>query len=265
MVLITSRANSQIKAIRALRSRRERERTGVFFAEGGRVVAEALKAEADIETLVIASARLSEAERLLVDEAARGGAPVLEISPEVFDSLSFRGEPQAVGAVVRRRRDVLPEAALGERCWVAVHEVQHPGNLGTLIRTCDAAGGAGVILTGPSTDPYHPVAVRGSLGAIFSQKLIETTPEAFASWTRRYHCTVVGTSPAGEVDYREAEYSTPVVLLMGSERVGLSPDQAALCHQVVRIPMAGVVDSLNLSVAAALVLYEVYRKTAAIR
>src|SRR5262249_6376754 len=124
----------------------------------------------------------------------------------------------------------------------------------------DAAAGAGVILTGASTDPYHPIAVRGSLGAIFSQRIIETSADEFAAWARHYPCQVVGTSPAAEADYREVTYRPPVVCLMGSERTGLTPEQTALCDAVVRIPMAGKVDSLNLSVASALVLYEVYRQ-----
>jgi TrmH family RNA methyltransferase len=174
--------------------------------------------------------------------------------------VSFRGDPDSLGAVVRQRHDALPDQPAGEMAWVAVHDIQHPGNLGTLIRTCDAAGGSGVILSGTSTDPYHPVAVRGSLGAIFSQRIVQTSQAEFAGWAKRYGARVVGTSPAGASDYREAKYKPPVVILSGSERVGLTPDQLAICDEVVRIPMAGAVDSLNLSIATALVLYEVARQ-----
>jgi TrmH family RNA methyltransferase len=144
---------------------------------------------------------------------------------------------------------------------VALPDIQHPGNLGTISRTCDAIGGDGVVLSGRTTDPYHPIAVRGTLGSIFSQRIVKARPAELARWLRSGRHLVVGTSPAGDRDYREVDYaSRPVVLLMGGERVGLSKEQMALCDALVRIPMAGYVESLNLSVAAALVLYEVYRQ-----
>ncbi|HXH23268.1 MAG TPA: RNA methyltransferase [Dehalococcoidia bacterium] len=260
MPLITSRANERIKAIRALRNKRERERAGVFFAESARLVAAAVGAGASIEAVLVVPERLrDQSERDVIAAARRAGAEIVEVSAEVYDSVSFRGDPDSMGAVIHQRRDTLPARPAGELSWVAVHEVQHPGNLGTLIRTSDAAGGAGVILTGASTDPYHPVAVRGSLGALFSQRVVQTTLSEFAAWVRAYGARVIGTSPSGDLDYREADYRPPVVVFSAGERAGLSPEQAALCEQVVRIPMLGAVDSLNLSVATALVLYEVAR------
>jgi len=261
MTLISSRANQRVKAIRALRNKGERERTSLFLAEGARLVAEALRTGAAIEAVVVVAERLAgSTERQTVAQARKTGAEIIEVSAGVYDSLSFRGDPDSLAAVVRRRHDSLPEAPAGELSWVAVHEIQHPGNLGTLIRTCDAAGGAGIILTGQSSDPFHPVAVRGSLGAIFSQRIVETSQEEFASWLGRYGANVIGTSPSGSIDYREARYEPPVVILSGNERAGLTHEQLQLCGQVVRIPMAGAVDSLNLSVATGLVLYEAYRR-----
>ena len=260
MPLISSRANARVKAIRALRNRREREAADAFFAESHRLVAEALRAGAEVEAVVVVPERVTSGnERETIAAARASGADVLEVSPEIYDSLSFRADPDSMGAVVRRLHHDLPQRQGGELSWVGVHEIQHPGNLGTLMRTSDAAGGAGVIVTGASTDPYHPVAVRGSLGAIFSQRIVETTQEDFARWLRDYGAHVIGTSPAGDVDYREASYAAPVVILSGNERVGLTPDQLALCDQFVRVPMSGTVDSLNLSVATALVLFEVRR------
>ena len=256
MAAITSRANPRIKAIRALRNRRERQRTGAFFAEGARLVDAAVDSGAEIDVVVAVPERVSvQSEREAIERARAAGAEILEVSGDVYDSLSFRGDPDSMGAVVKQRIDSLPRPP-GPTCWLAVHEIQHPGNLGTLIRTSDAAGGAGVILTGASTDPYHPMAVRATLGAIFSQAVVETSQREFADWVRSEGVRVVGTSPAGSVDFRAADYSAPIVLLSGNERIGLSEAQLALCDQVVRIPMAGRVDSLNLSIATALVLYE---------
>jgi len=264
-VIIASRANERVKQVRALRNKRERDRTGTFFAEGRRVLQAALDTGAAIEQAVVAPERLDEADRALVEELRRRRVPLLEVTGAVFDSISFREEAQSLGAVVRQRWEKLPDVTETQRCWVALPEVQHPGNLGTIIRTCDAVGGDGVILVGRTTDPYHPIAVRGTLGAIFSQRIVQASEAELARWLPKSGCVVVGTSPAGDRDYREVDYaSKPVVLLMGSERVGLSAEQTALCDALVRIPMAGYVESLNLSVAAALVLYEVLRQATSV-
>ena len=258
---ISSRANERVKAIRSLKERRARDDTGTFFAEGWRVVAAALDTGATINLGVIAPDRLDEREAEIANRLMDAGVPLLEVTGDVFDTMSFREEGQSVGAVVDQRWEPLTSAIEGRRCWVALNEIQHPGNLGTVIRTCDASGGDGVILSGRSTDPYHPVAVRGSLGSIFSQRIVRAGPADFENWATSSGAMVIGTSPAGTLDYREVAYRAPVVLIMGNERIGISDAQAALCEHVVRIPMSGYVESLNLSIAAALVLYEIERQT----
>jgi TrmH family RNA methyltransferase len=264
-MLITSRANERVKQVRALKDRRERDAGGVLFVEGASVVRAAFEAGAQIEQLVVAPERLHGDEMLVLEDVTRPSRerqppPLLEVSPEVFDSLSYREERQSLGAVVRQRWESLTDDTEGARCWVLLHDIQHPGNLGTIVRCCDAIGGDGVIVTGRSTDPYHPVAVRGSLGAVFSQRIVRASYADFERWLGLKRPFVVGTSPSGDADYREVEYRAPVVLVGGNERTGLSDAQRALCDAVVRIPMAGRVESLNLSIATALVLYEVYRQ-----
>jgi len=123
---------------------------------------------------------------------------------------------------------------------------------------CDAVGASGVILIGDSTDPYDPTAVRASLGAIFSQRVVKASFAQFAAWKRRHGCFVVGTSPAASADYRQIPYPTRVVLFMGSERVGLSPEQEAVCDAMVRIPMVGRCPSHHVAVATGIVLYEIF-------
>jgi TrmH family RNA methyltransferase len=260
-VIISSRQNERVKAIRALRDKKERDATGAFFAEGERLLRAALQTGAAFELVVIAPDRLTRSEAKLIDALEELQAPLLEVTPEVFDTLAFREEAQSVGAVIAQRWETLSSVAETRRCWLALHDIQHPGNLGTLIRTCDAVGGDGVIISGRSTDPYHPVAVRGSLGAIFSQRIVKASQADLAHWLPSSGCAVYGTSPDGTTDYREVDYaSRPVVIIGGNERVGISKEQIALCDEIVRIPMAGHVESLNLSVATALVLYEVARQ-----
>jgi TrmH family RNA methyltransferase len=260
-VLISSRANERVKAIRALRDKKARDATGTFFAEGWRLVEAALTTGAEVELGVVAPDRLNDRELALTERLDQTGVPLLEVTGDVFDSLGYRDEDQALGIVCKQRWETLNASTGATRCWVALHDVQHPGNLGTIIRNNDVIGGDGVILSGQHTDPYHPIAVRGSLGAIFSQRIVRASQQDVASWARRGECTVIGTSPAGTVDYREADYaSKPVLLISGSERIGISEDQVALCDAVVCIPMAGLVESLNLSIATALVQFEVLRQ-----
>jgi TrmH family RNA methyltransferase len=260
-LIISSRQNDRVKAVRALRERKERDATGTFFAEGESLLRAALQTGAAIQTVVVAPERLTNSEAELVDSFEEMKLPLLEVTPELFDVIALREEAQSVGAVISQRWETLPSVSETRRCWLVLHDIQHPGNLGTLIRTCDAAGGDGVILTGRSTDPYHPIAVRGSLGALFSQRIVRASQSDVARWLPQSGCSVVGTTPDGDLDYREADYaSKPVVILGGNERVGISKEQAALCDTLIRVPMAGYVESLNLSVATALVLYEVLRQ-----
>ena len=260
-MLISSRANERVKVIRALHDKKGRDATGTFFAEGWRLVEAALDTGAAVELAVVAPDRLEVRDEALVARLQAAGVPLLEVTGEVFDSIGYRDEDQALGIVVKQRWEALDASTGARRCWVALHDIQHPGNLGTIIRNNDAIGGDGVVLSGTGTDPYHPIAVRGSLGAIFSQRIVRATQDDVAAWAKRGECSVIGTSPVGTVDYREADYaSKPVLLISGSERIGISEAQIALCDAIVRIPMAGLVESLNLSIATALVQFEVLRQ-----
>ena len=147
-----------------------------------------------------------------------------------------------------------------DACWIALETIRSPGNLGTILRTCEAVGAAGLILLRPRgavIDPHDPDVVRASLGAVLSRRLVRATPSELRGWARRSDCVVVGATPKGSHDYRAVSYRRPVVLMLGDERKGLSPRQQALCDVTVRIPMAGRGDSLNVAVAAGVLLYEV--------
>jgi TrmH family RNA methyltransferase len=257
--MISSTHNPAVRRIRSLRSRKGREETGLFLAEGIRIVGEAAELGAEIESLVTAPELLtSDFARGLV-ERLRGTVPVLELSPAVFESISGKEGPQGIAAVIRQRLCSLdqtdPRRGL---CWIALEGVADPGNLGSILRTSDAAGAAGILLLGATTDPYDPSAVRGSMGALFSQQLVRTDLNNLRQWSGANDIAIVGTGDAATLDYREAEYRRPLILLMGSERQGLSPEARALCGALVRIPMTGRSDSLNLAVATGVMLYELY-------
>jgi TrmH family RNA methyltransferase len=268
MARISGPANTQIKQFRALTKRRERERTGLFLIEGIPMVADAIRLGASVKLLLHSPDPLTSAlGHDLLAQQRRRGTPCLELAAKVFTSVvsgvSLKFGPHGLGAVVHQRWKPLAPILPGDRrCWVALDSVQDPGNLGTIMRTCDAAGAVGIILLGQTTDPYDPSAVRASLGTIFSTTLIRSTFEELAAWSRRYGCRLIGTSGAAHYDYRSASYASPVVLLMGSEHRGLPSEQQALCDAVVRIPMLGHAESLNLAVATGVMLYELLDRQA---
>ena len=253
--------NPRIKLIRKLRDRKERQQTGLFYIEGLRIVAEALQTGAQIEYLVIAPGLLSSpfGKQLLQSEAARS-IPVIEVSDETFLGFSNKDGPQGLGAVVKQKWATLDQIRKRSATWVALDAVQDPGNLGTILRTLDSVGGAGVILLDQATDPYDPSSVRASMGAVFSQLLIKTSLQEFAAWNHANPIPVVGTSGTAQLDYHQVKYPFPSILLMGSERQGLLDQHLKICDMIVKIPMIGRSDSLNLAIATAIVLYEMFNQ-----
>lgn len=249
-----------VKRIRQLRTPRERERTGAFYIEGGRIVAQAVQWGVEIELGVVAPELLSTTQaRNTVAALRAAGVPVVELSPADFGRISFKENLQGIGAVARSRLEGLDDIDVTESLgWVALDRVGNPGNLGAILRTCDAVGCAGIIILGDGTDPYHPAALRASMGALFSQRLVRATFEEFVRWKQAHGYTVVGASVTAAQEYRGVAYPSPFALLVGSERLGLSAEQQAACDILVRIPMVGSSDSLNLAVATSIVLYELF-------
>ena len=259
MDLITSTANSQIKLIRKLKDRKFRVESGLFFLEGVRIVIEALKSGQWITQLVVSRELLGSAKAVeVVEEAERKSVPILEVSKEVFESISGKDGPQGLAAVAQQKWTELDEqTSLPSGIWIALYQVADPGNLGTILRTLDGMGGAGVILLDHCTDPFDPSAIRASMGAVFSKQIIKGTSLAFINWIKKNDIQVTGTADSATTDYRNYRYPTNGILLMGSEREGLPGTLEEVCEDVVSIPMMGNADSLNLAVASSIVLYEI--------
>jgi len=259
--MLTSRSNSRIKDIRALRQRKAREESGLFLVEGIRHVGEAVEAGAQIETICYAPDQLTSpfARNLVADQQA-GGVTCLEVTADVFASLAEKENPVGILAVVRRRPVSLDQLSPSNFPWgVAVVAPQDPGNIGSILRAVDAVGASGLLLLDGGADPYHPGAVRASMGAIFWYPLIQTSFAAFHGWARSHGYTCYGTSARGTAGYRDPGiYRQPGILVLGSEREGLSPEQIASCDVLLRIPMQGKVTSLNLAVAAGVMLYAMH-------
>jgi TrmH family RNA methyltransferase len=261
-MLISSRNNPTIKGIRALRERKERDRTGLCFLEGIRIVAEAAQLDVEIQSLIIAPNLLkSDFANDLVQAQRARGINIIEVTNDVFESLSDKQGPQGIAAVVKQHWLPLSTFDTQHSSFaIALDSPQDPGNIGTILRTSDAAGADGVILLGPSADPYDPSALRASMGAAFSQQLARTSYAEFIAWKRNSGFYVIGTSDKAEMDYRDCAYASPILLLMGSERNGLAPELQTMCDTMVRIPMLGRSDSLNLAVATGVMLYAIRTK-----
>jgi len=259
---VTSLSNPIVKDIKALALKKFRDEQHAFMAEGLKLVIDALEGGWTIRTLIYSKAGRGNAsvEKVASRTVALGGL-VLEVSEKVLGAITRRDNPQMVVGVFEQRLAKLADIRLqAGDVWVALDRVRDPGNLGTIIRTVDAVGAKGVILVGETTDPFSLETVRATMGSVFSVPVARATPEAFLAWKAKAGATVVGTHLKGSVDYRTPDYAgRPVVLLMGNEQQGLPDELARACDELVRIPQAGKADSLNLSVATGVMLYEVRR------
>lgn len=262
-MMITSFSNPLVKRIKQLRQKKQRQAEGIFFAEGLRVVLSALEHDAPVETLIVAPELLqSEAALQAVERHERRGRAVVQIAAAIFQSLSERDNPTGLGALLTIPHTRLDQLTIHPHSsFVLLDRVSDPGNLGTVLRSIDAAGAAGLILTGDSTDPYHPTAIKASMGTLFSIPLVQLTDFAPVwAWAQANHVYTIATSAKAQQVYWDAPYQFPALLLMGNEQMGLEKDVVDAAAIRVTIPMHGTASSLNLGVATSLLLYELCRR-----
>lgn len=259
---ISSASNPIAKRVRALADRKTRKREGVFLVEGMQPVWRASESGWHIETLILAPDLIENPAVYEMASRLEGdGTRIVHLTRDLFTRLSERDGPAGVMAIVRSRASRLRDVRVGESdAWIILHRVHNPGNLGTIIRTADAAGMAGIILCGDSTDPFAPASVKASMGSIFAmQMVIETNVDAVFDWAAEQGMHLVGTSGYADVSHWDAEAPRPCAIVLGNEGDGLPEELIAKMDSTVRIPMTGTAESLNLSVAAALLMYEVQR------
>jgi TrmH family RNA methyltransferase len=224
-----------------------------------------LERNAPLDTIVYAPDLLtSDAGRAAVAGQQAQGARVVAVSAEVFASFSERDNPVGLGAIANvhlHELAALPEAP--DAIFVALDAVSDPGNLGTIVRTMDGMGATGLILVGHTTDPFHPTAVKASMGALFSVPVAEAaTLNVLWGWAAQRGLHTIATSARAPLSFWEAPYRFPALLLLGSEGEGLAAGVLQRAELAVTIPMRGVSSSLNLAVAAGLLLYELRRRLA---
>jgi TrmH family RNA methyltransferase len=263
---ITSFSNPLVKRVKRLRQKKHRQREGFFFAEGLRVVLSAVEIGAPIETIIYCPDLLtSDVAHDMVRRQEQSEIRLQAVSAPVFASISGRDNPVGLGAIVRAQWTELADITTGANdIFVALFEAAEPGNLGTLMRTMDAVGAKGMILIGDSVDPFHPSAVKASMGALFSITVSQIADsEALFRWAESLELLTVASSARGSTLYDEASYRLPALLLLGNEGSGLPAPVMAASRLTVAIPMAGAASSLNLAVAGGLLLYEIRRAGAA--
>ena len=270
MTTLTSRNNPKIKQIRQLLGqRKEREASGLFVVEGIRHVGEAIAAHANVEFICYAPDLLeSDFAKGLIQEQLQLGIPSFAVDGDTFSSLAGKENPQGILAVVKQHHQNLDNMSPENFTWgVALVAPQDPGNIGTILRTIDAVGASGLILLDDpvnnqySADPYHPSSVRASMGSIFWYPLVSATFSNFLQWVNKCRYKVYGTSTHAEQDYRQVEpVECPLILLMGSEREGLTTSQSDVCDVMLKIPMRGRVTSLNLAIATGVMFYTIADK-----
>ena len=259
---ITSSSNPRLKSIRRLR--RCGRRDGTFLVEGFRQVACALDAGAPIRELCTApELHLGASEHELVREAERRGAAVLELSAVAFESISGHVRPDGMAAVVERWStsiDLLEPAP--NPLLLVADAVERPGNLGTIVRSACAAGADALVVADGRTDLFHPETVRGSVGTLFKLPAAESTSERAISWLVARGIRIVVATPDAPRPCWEADLGGPTAVVVGNERHGVSTTWLEAASELVGIPMPGPADSLNVAVAAGVVVFEAARQRA---
>ena len=255
---VTSFSNDTVKRLRSLRDKKARRLEGLFLAEGLRIMAEARDAGVLPRILACAEGELHPLAAEIVAEAEAAGAEAIVVPDEILAKMSGKDNPPLLLGAYDQ-----PRLALGDLdrssapLWIVAEKLRDPGNIGTILRTGDAVGAGGLILVDDSADPFSVEAVRASMGAIFTQKIVQVPWSTFLAWLRSGPGQLVGTSLQTDQDYLAPAYEQPCFLLIGNEQAGLPEAYEAECDLLVNIPMHGKADSLNAAVAAAIMAFQV--------
>jgi RNA methyltransferase, TrmH family len=260
---ITGFSNPTVKYLRALRDKKHRKRAGQFLVEGLRLLEDARSSGRVPQLLVMAEGndRARTGHDLLarlVRQVEEGGGDVLTTTPDILAKITGKDNPQGVAGVFDEWDTSISQLDRSAApIWLAAQALRDPGNLGTMLRTCDAVGAGGLILIDDCADPFSAEAVRASMGAVFTVAVAQAPWEEFITWLRAGPGQLVAASLRDAVPYRGAAYQAPCFVLVGNESQGLPEAYEAACDLRVTMPMKGRADSLNAAVAGAVLAYEV--------
>ncbi len=259
MKQITSAQNPYIKSLLLLQEKaKARKQTGTFLIEGQREISLAIKGGYHIDTLLFYPELITEKE---INELVQTGTNIIEINKEIFQKLAYREGTEGVIAVAKSKSFSLSDLKLNENPLLLIAEApEKPGNIGALLRTADAANLDAVIIANPNGDLYNPNIVRSSVGCLFTNQIATgTTSEIIAFLKERkinFYCATLQNS----ISYHTQDYTTPSALVVGTEATGLSKEWREAATQNIIIPMQGEIDSMNVSVAAAILIFEAKRQ-----
>lgn len=262
-MLIDSPANPRVRTAAALRERRDRERTGLTLVDGAREARRAIEAGIEVETAFVCPDLLTSVDATAAVESLRGRAlegSIVEVSERAFEKLAYGDRSDGIVLVIRPASRALADLHLGPAPLIVVTEdVEKPGNLGAILRSADGAGADAVLAVG-GTDLFNPNVIRASVGTVFSVPIAAVPAAVAMAWLREHAIRIVAARTDAQRLYADADLTGPLAIALGSERVGLSAAWHRADVEGVRLPMAGVADSLNVSVAAAVLLYEAWRQ-----
>lgn len=259
---LTSKDNSTIRQLRSLSDAKHRKKEKSFLIEGLKMVEEALRDELGVLLVIATPSLLQHHGKGVLKLAESRQKPVLWISDKVMDSLADSKTPQPVMAEVGMKQHSEESLLADDRELIVIaHQLQDPGNLGTIVRTAEAAGASGVAMVSPSVDPYNPKAIRASMGSIMRVPVIATADAAqLIEKCKARSFQTVATVLTGSRLHFDIDLRKPTVVILGQEGGGLPPDLMSAVDYQVRIPMAGTIDSLNVATAGAVMLYEAVRQ-----
>ncbi len=259
---LTSPANPRVKAVRALRDRRERDRSGLTVIDGARELRRAIDAGVAIEEAFVCDRLLAGFDaRAALDGLAAARIPLVHVNERVLEALAFGDRTEGIVAVARIPSIDLAALQLpADPLVVVIEGVEKPGNVGAVMRSADGAGADAVIAASPRTDLFNPNAIRASAGTVFTVPLASGPTFAVIEWLRDQRIRMVGAWVEAAALYTETDLGGPLALVLGAEAEGLTDAWRAPDVDAVRLPMLGVADSLNVSVSAAILLYEVRRQ-----
>ncbi|NGX55625.1 MAG: 23S rRNA (uridine(2479)-2'-O)-methyltransferase [Chlamydiae bacterium] len=260
--LISSTKNPKVKQARKLWQRRQRDEQNLFLIEGYRELLRASEGGQPLEMLFVAPELfLGANETKLIEKLTRRGTELLQCSERVFRSLSYRDRPDGLLAIAPKQSRSLEDLKPSETpLFVVAEAIEKPGNLGTIMRSADAVGVDGVIVCDRCTDITNPNVVRASVGTLFTLPVVETTTDETLHWLKERGVKIVASTPSAQALYTEVDLSGPVAVVVGTEQYGLSERWLEEADLLVRIPMNGHADSLNVAMATTLLLYEALRQ-----
>lgn len=265
---ISSPQNPLVKSIVKLQQKAsERKKTGHFVVEGRREVSLAIRSGVRVKHMLVCEEIYEPDSQYPVDLQGDGFRPVL-VSQPVYNKLAYRENQEGLLLVGMAKTRIISEFRPRTNPLVLVLEgVEKPGNLGAILRTADAADFDAVVICDPKTDIYNPNVIRASLGCVFTNHIISCEPEALFSWLRQQpphpsgkKTKLFGAALQTEFDYYDADFSGPSIIVFGAEDKGLSDTMRKAADQLIKIPMAGTIDSLNVSVSVAILAFEAVRQ-----